>query len=187
MKTGVRVADAMTTTPKSIHPTATIKQCAEQMKKENIGSLLVLENEKLIGIITETDLIQKAITENVDINIQVSSIMTTSLTSITPEADIYEALKLMQQNQVTRLPVIDNKKLVGILTIKDVIKVQPQIIEWLIETHRLLESTNKAYISNDYVEGECELCENTGELNFYKGKWLCSDCKRRYSHGQGTV
>jgi len=179
MKTGVKVADAMTNEPKYISPSATLKQCINQMKLDRIGSLLIIENEKLLGIITETDLIQKAFAENKDITELVTTIMTQNTITINPDEDIYEALKLMQQHQVTRLPVIKNEKLVGLLTIKDVIKIQPQIIDWLIEKHRLTESTNQAFISKDYVEGECEICENRDELNFYKGKWLCSDCKRR--------
>lgn len=179
MKTGVKVADAMTNNPKVISPSSTLKQCIDQMKTQSIGSLLIIENSKLLGIITETDIIQKGFAENLNIQTSVSSIMTKNTINITPEADIYEALKIMQQHKITRLPVIKNEQLMGLLTIKDVIKIQPQIIDWLIEKHRLSESTNQAFIAKDYVEGECENCENHDELKFYKGKWLCSDCKRR--------
>lgn len=180
MKTGVRVADAMTSEPKTISPSLTIKQCAEEMIKAGLSSLLVLENNKLLGIITETELLRKTILENTDANIQISKFMTTSLTTIEPEIDIYEALKLMHQSKLTRLPVVKNEKLVGMLTINDVIKVQPQIIDWLLEKHRLKESTNKAFIAKDYVEGECDACSNYDELNFYKGKWICPICRLKY-------
>lgn len=177
MKTGVRVADAMTSKPKTVSSSTTLKQCVEEMLNSDIGSLLIIDDCKLLGIITEADLLQKAILENIDKNTPISSFMTTSLVTTEPETDIYEALKLMHRNNLTRLPVLKEEKLVGMLTIKDIIKIQPHIIDWLIEKHHLKESTNRAFIGKDHVEGECDICSNYDELKFYKGKWLCSICR----------
>ena len=130
MQTGFKVSDAMTKKPVEVSEDITIKKCAEIMKKHDVGSVLVKKKTKLVGILTEEDLVYKVVAEAKDAKkIKVKDIMVTRLITIEPDNDIYNALVKMSNNNIRRLPVIKDNKLVGILTLKDILKIQPQLFE----------------------------------------------------------
>ena len=107
--------------------------CAKQMAEKNIGCLIIKEEEKVVGIITEKDLARRGLAEEVDAkNTPANMIMSKKVISITPEKDIKEAMELMGNNELRHLPVFSEGKLAGIITSKDLIQIQPGLIEILI-------------------------------------------------------
>lgn len=119
----------------SRHPVITSKdellpKAARKMLSNNVGCLVVKENNKLVGIITEKDIVEGAVGKELDIKkTKIKDVMSTGMITITPDADLHDAIKKMLREDVRRLPVIKNGKLVGLLTIKDVVRTEPALIE----------------------------------------------------------
>ena len=103
-----------------IHPTARVRRAAEDMKALHRGCLLVIAGGKLVGIITERDLVQKIVaTGKNPAKVPVSSIMSTPVVTVDPGTKISNAARLMVENRIRRLPVIRGAKVVGMLTATD--------------------------------------------------------------------
>jgi len=94
-----------------------IKEAARIMAKKNIGSLIIVKDNKIKGIITERD-IMKNLTR---LNIPVKKVMSKRVVTIIPTAGVEEASDLMINNNVKRLPIVENKNLIGIVTMTDVL------------------------------------------------------------------
>ncbi|MBN1156323.1 CBS domain-containing protein [Candidatus Woesearchaeota archaeon] len=177
MKTGYKVCDAMTRSPVSIDDNVTLEQCARMMEKNHVGALLVKDNGKLLGLLTEQDIVRKAIAKGmVPGRTKVKNIMVTRVKTIAPEKDIYDALTVMRNMNIRHLPVIDGTKMIGLLTLKDILKIQPQLFELMVEKFELREEENKP-IFGEGEEGICESCGTKSKhLNEVKGTLLCSEC-----------
>ena len=112
MLTGVKVKDAMTRQPIEVSEDISVNECAKIMKKHDIGSVLVKKKNKLSGILTEEDLVYKIVAEAKDVRkTKVKDIMVTRLITIETDKDIYYALVKMSNNNIRRLPVVENNKL----------------------------------------------------------------------------
>ena len=134
MKTGVSVADAMTQKPVTISPEVVLKNCAAMMKKGNIGSLIIKDKNKLQGILTEWDVVRKVVADGKDPNkLKASDVMVKNLVTISPNKDVYEAIVKMRDNDIRHLPVVKDNKLIGFLTLKDILKIQPELFDILCE------------------------------------------------------
>ncbi len=144
VKTGYTVADAMTQEPVVVSPKKTLREAARLMDKEHVGALLVKESDKIIGIITEQDIVRKGVgkTGNTALK-KVSEIMETNLVTTAPEEDIFEALRIMRDYNIRHLPVLHEKKFVGLVTLKDVLKIEPDLYEILVEKIELREPGRK--------------------------------------------
>lgn len=179
MKTGVTVADAMSVNPVTISSVKTILECAKIMAKKKVGSLLIVGDTILQGIITEKDLVHFIARGLNPETAKVSEIMTKKVQTISPEEDLYEAITRMKREKVRRLPVVNKKKLLGMLTLNDVMKIQPALFDLLREqAHiRLEKKKEKA------VEGSCEVCENFGKLYEVDDQYICAECREeKQSH-----
>ena len=126
----IRVGDVMTRDFVHINPDSSVFECARKMMKKRVGSLVVKENDKLHGIITEKDLVW-AMTKKPDKlkEIKAKDVLTRKLVTISPEATIHQALEKMNKKKLRRLPVVNNKKIVGYVTLKDIVKFIPEVYE----------------------------------------------------------
>jgi CBS domain-containing protein len=116
----MKVRDIMTTQVEVAEDFTSCIQLANMMKRENVGAIPVCNERKLHGIVTDRDIIIRVVAEGKDCaNLRASDIMSTNPISIGPDADIHEAAQLMSDNQIRRLPVVENEKLVGILALGD--------------------------------------------------------------------
>jgi CBS domain-containing protein len=115
------VRDAMTAEPRSIGASASVVEAARLMREEHIGSLPIIDNEQLVGMITDRDITTRVVAEAADPKLtSVGEVYSQDLISVEPESDLEEALLLMARHQVRRLPVVDNGKLVGIVAQADI-------------------------------------------------------------------
>ena len=179
MKTGLKVMEAMTKRPVLVSTDTSLLNCAKKMLKHKVGSLIVKDNGKVKGIVTEKDLIRKAVAKNLDTKeIPVSKIMTKKVMSIGPNEDVYDAMYFMSRYNIRRLPVLKEKELIGMITHKDILKIQPDLFEIFAEKIRLREEKEKP-LGRDYLEGPCANCGTYGQLYKYRKKFVCEACKRR--------
>lgn len=109
----------------SISADATVYKALELMASENVGALLVVEGEKVVGMISERDYARKVILEGrSSLKTVVQKIMVTKVLYITPETSVEEGLALMSDKRCRHLPVLEDKKLVGMVSIGDLVKAQ---------------------------------------------------------------
>ena len=125
--------DAMTKQPVFVTPQSKVIECTRLMLDRHVGSLLVKEGEKLIGFLTERDLV-RIISLGIDPKTtEVKRIMTTRIVTISPEKDIYYAILLMNKENLRRLPVILNDRIIGLITLRDILTLQPTLFELILD------------------------------------------------------
>lgn len=182
MKTGIRVGDLMTRNFIYVSPDTNLKKCAETMVKKRVGSLIVKERRILKGILTEKDilwaLVKKSEKELADILAR--DIAKRKVMTIKPGADVVEALKKMKKNKVRRLPVLEHKKVIGMLTLNDILKIDPGLYQLIAETVNIREETGKLKRSENVKtpkkQGVCEECGDFDLLYRDDGQWICEGC-----------
>jgi len=179
MKTGYNVADAMTINPISITPDITLLECAKVMSEKHVGTVVIKDNEHSLGILAEQDIVRKAVAAGVNMNEKVKTFMETKLITISPDADIYDALIKMRDNNIRHLPVIENNKMVGLLTIKDILKIEPELFDLIVEKFELREESRKPINRVIPTEGICQTCgEYSENVNEIDGTILCENCAK---------
>ena len=133
MNTGYRVQDVMRSNVLTATPETPIIECARQMADKEVGSLVLLNSEgKIQGILTEQDLSRKVVAKGIDPKQTAAArVMARSVITISPEKDIYDAIVLMGKNRIKHLPVKKENRIAGIISFKDIIRIEPALIEIL--------------------------------------------------------
>ena len=181
----IKVSDVMTRNPISASPSTSLLECAKLMVKKKTGSLLVVDNNRLVGFVTNDDILwalvrksKKDLSEIKAIDIAVKKIAT-----IKPESPLSEALVKMKKFKFRRLPVIQNSKLVGIITMRDIFSFSPEIypelneIEMLHEEEEKLKRIKGAKKRSHMDNGICEECGNVDVLYKVDGRLICDSCR----------
>src|SRR5919201_3065278 len=120
----MQVRDAMTKDPLAIRIDATIQEAAAGMRQADVGALPVVSDENtLVGIVTDRDLAIRALAEALSPETPVGQIMTRNCVTVDASDELEDALSLMRSEQIRRLPVVQNERLVGIVAQADVIAV----------------------------------------------------------------
>jgi len=178
IKMELSVGDAMTKGVIYISPDDNVQRVAEVMKKNDIDSVIVMDKGKGVGIVTDTDIIVNIVAEGKEPkSVAVKNIMTSPLVTITPDRDIDDATKMMQENEVKRLVVTQNKNIVGILTVFDLLTVEPAV-HTLIKEHAEWDIADISSPEGT-ISGICEICSNYSEnLLNSNGRLLCEDCAK---------
>ena len=144
------VNDIMIQQVVTIHPEAPMNQVAKIMGERHIGSLIVIENDEPVGIVTERDLLSKVISQGLDPGkIIVERVMSSPLISIGPYTSIKETARTMIRKK-GRLAVFKADKLVGIVTASDLIKTLPQVDETLLYVEDFM--TKKVIVADTQVK-----------------------------------
>ncbi len=130
METGYTIDQVMTRDVLMTTPETSIRKCAKMMAGQEVGSIVIAQHGKVIGILTEQDLSRKVLA--LDLNPDTTTakdIMEEHVYTTTPEKDVYYAMVDMGKLKIKHLPVVQNEKLVGIISFKDVIAIQPDLID----------------------------------------------------------
>lgn len=121
-----RVADILSrknATAISVNPDASVFDALKIMAEKNIGSLMVMDGDKYLGLVTERDYSRKVVLKGKQSeSTKVSEIMTDDLPNVMPEDTVEHCMELMTANNIRYLPVFENDKLVGIISMSDVVK-----------------------------------------------------------------
>jgi signal-transduction protein with cAMP-binding, CBS, and nucleotidyltransferase domain len=178
MKTGFKVVEAMTQKPITIDPNASLKKAANLMSEMHVGALLVEEKKKIIGVMTEQDIVRKAVAKGNISKYQVKNIMEENMKTIEPDKDIFEAITMMRDFNIRHLPVMRKGEFFGLITTKDILKVEPDLFELLVDKIELKEEKRKPIYNISEREGVCELCgEYSAEIVPIDGSLMCSRCR----------
>ena len=129
------VRDAMTASPTAIAGDKSVVEAARTMTTENVGSLPVLDEKKLVGIVTDRDLVTNVLAKDLDPHkVPVADVATQDPVSVSPDESLDTALQRMADEQVRRLPVVEDGRLVGILAQADVSRTaQPESTGRMVE------------------------------------------------------
>ena len=117
------VNDVMNKDVLTLDKSTTLQEAAEQMKKLNIGCVIVAEKDNPIGIITERDFVTKIAAEGRPLFTEIKEVMSSPLITINSEETIWEASELMKEKLIHKLPVTDNGNIVGIVTTSDIVRI----------------------------------------------------------------
>ncbi len=136
----MKVKDIMTTNVTYVEPNASILDTAKLMQQHNVGSIPVCDKGSVVGMVTDRDIVVRniAIGKNPQ-QTPVSDIMTTGITSVSPDMEMSQVTKMMADSQIRRVPVVDHNNLIGIVALGDVAtdaKFDTEVADTLTEISR---------------------------------------------------
>lgn len=114
-----RVSEIMTRDVESCSLLDNVYEVALKMKEWNVGAIPVVDNDQLVGMITDRDLVVRGIAEKRPGSTQVSKVMSEELITVSPDTTVKEAADIMAKHQIRRLPVVENGRLAGIVSLGD--------------------------------------------------------------------
>lgn len=183
-KIGIKVGDIMTRNFISVKPDMSVGECAKEMVKKHVGSLIVRENQILKGILTEKDIVWAVVKKQDLQKIKAKDIMTKRVVTISPGKDIGEAMDRVTKTKFRVLPVTIKNRVIGVITVKDILRIQPSLTPSLREAFEIKEETEKrkrseaALTGETWIrEGECSECGAYGLLYNLDNRLLCEGCR----------
>jgi CBS domain-containing protein len=121
---GTSIKEVMTRDVRACEPNATVAEAAKVMAQEDVGPVPIVEGGRLVGIVTDRDIVVRVVAEGRDPNATaVTEIASTELVTVSPDDDLDEALNLLAERQVRRLPVVEGDRLVGIVAQADIARL----------------------------------------------------------------
>jgi len=140
----VRVSEIMTSAAVIDQSDDTLAEAARKMWKQQTGSLLVMDGEDLVGIVTERDVLKAVSHGSHPEEVRVSEVMSKDLVTVSPSTSLREAAKVMADRWIRHLPVLDAGKVVGVLSQRDLAGVlagalnEPEALQQLVESSELV-------------------------------------------------
>ncbi len=172
----VPILEIMSKNPVTVHVDVSVSTAAKMMRDRKVGSLIVVEGDNPIGIVTERDLVTKVMAEErSEAETQIRDVMSSPLVSVHPHTEVADAAKQMAGLKIRRLAVVEEGRLVGLITENDIISIWPQLIEVTREYSRagLVEGM-------EGIEGHCESCGIYSTDLRPEGNILaCPECRER--------
>jgi signal-transduction protein with cAMP-binding, CBS, and nucleotidyltransferase domain len=147
------------------------------MKKRKIGNVIVVEKKQPIGILTESDILKKVVAEGKNAkDVTVKTVMSTPIIVTEAYITLEEAINTMGKCSIRRLPVIEDGKLIGIITQKDISLISPILHEISREWYDITVRDETHY-KKQIFSGKCEDCGTlSANLKNVDGRLLCDDC-----------
>ena len=125
----------------SVAPTATIAEAVAEMNRHRVGSVLVIDDNHLVGIFTERDVLRRVVGDGIDPKRSlVSEVMTSGVLTISPQATLEQTMTIFTEKRCRHLPVVESGRLIGTISIGD-------ITRWMADHHRAEAEHLKNYIA----------------------------------------
>ena len=114
------IRELMTDDPITLEPSASAREAAERMREADVGAMLIVEGDELKGLVTDRDIVVRAVAEGKDPDdVSVGDICSSSVVSVTADDSVEDAISTMRQHDIRRVPVLDGDKPVGIVSLGD--------------------------------------------------------------------
>jgi len=183
----VSVDEVMTATPVIANRDLSVRDLAVLMRSWKVGSVIITDGPKAVGIVTERDMVEKVVSRDLrPSDVLASQIMTAELITAKPTDDLADAARLMTSSRVRRLPVVENGDLVGVLTENDVSRLAPGLLDLEAERASILARPTDEDRPSESSRGYCENCRNfsydlrqTGGASG-QGPLLCAECRELF-------
>jgi CBS domain-containing protein len=187
MTTRVLVRDIMNSPVVSAAANDTVHDIAKKMKEENIGSIVIMEKDKPVGIVTDWDIVSNAIANDAKPSqIKAKDVMK-EIYTIESEESITEAARLLRKHNIKRLGVVYKSRFVGIISSSDVIAVTPDLVEIVSEKAAIIRGELGIARSAGNVSGYCDECGEWSDLLQYdEGAFICEVCRGESSIAEGA-
>ncbi len=182
----VRVKDVMSSPVIEASYDESLESIAKKMEKYHIGSVVVTRDGEPIGVITKRDIIDKVVARDLKPSeVKAHNIMSTPLHTADPDLLVDEALRKMNRLKVSRLVVVYKEKVMGIISLKDILQVTPEILDIVREKLRI-EGAHLPRSSEGLVEGYCDACgEWSDMLVRIDDQLLCEECRLELEKSEG--
>lgn len=153
------------------------KLVGEIMRQTRRDALIVTKNRRPVGIITDSDLIKKVVAKNIKpSSVKVKRLMSKPLVTIKPEENVVDAVRKMKKNNIKRLPVVSEGKLVALISLSDVARTSPDMVDLL--EYKLKMKEMEPVIKERTTSGICDSCgEYSQDLGNVNGQWFCESCR----------
>jgi len=126
----IQTRDIMVSKVITITKDSTVEEAVRLMNEHEIGCLIVTENKKVLGILTERDLMKRVLAKSQDPRkTKVEEVMSTPLISVEPDAEVGDVSRIMFQKNIKKMPIVRKGKLLGLVTLTDILRIQPQLIK----------------------------------------------------------
>ena len=173
----VLIKDVMSAPVLTIDIKKTARDAGKLMRKHRKGFLVVIEKSMPAGVISESDLIEEVICKNTKAEkVKLEDMMHEPIIAVEPEDDILTASRKMKENNVHRLPVVLNGHVVGVISLTDIARTSPEMLDLL--EYRLKMKEKPFKIKEKNTLGICDSCDNySDDLRIIEDEWLCEDCR----------
>ena len=182
MTTRVIVRDIMNSPVVSASPGDNVRDIARKMKEEKIGSIVIMNKDKPVGIVTDWDIVSNGLAKDAKPSqIKAKDVMQ-DIHTIESEESITEAARQLRKHNIKRLGVVYKKRLVGIISSSDVIAVTPDLVDVVSEKAAIIRGELGRPAGN--VSGYCDECDEWSDLLQYdEGTFICEVCRGESSIG----
>ena len=147
----IKAEDVMTTEVVTLDENDSAKKAAEIMAQEGVSAIIVTAEGKANGILTERDILKRIVAEDKNSRkTKVKEIMSSPLVTIGPSTDLEEAAHLMFEKKIKNIPVANENRLIGLISLQDICRLQPEVLKILrqtMETPKNLQKVLRYYIS----------------------------------------
>ncbi|MCW3128948.1 MAG: CBS domain-containing protein [Methanophagales archaeon] len=188
METDIPLRDVMVREVVKGDKDLTVMEAAKLMKKYDVDSIVVLNNDEPVGIVTQGDIIRELVSKDITpSSMKLKDIMTTNLITASLNDSLSDIAKKMAREKIRKIPVIEDGKLVGIVADVDIISVSAEmntILEELIEMNVEREILGKEGEGEGMGQGICEKCGSfSNDLELKGGLMVCETCKEEMEMG----
>lgn len=177
MTTRVVVRDIMNSPVISTAPGDSVSAVAKKMKSEKIGSIVIMEKDKPVGLVTDFDIVVNGVAKGDISKLRAKDVMK-DLHSIESEESITEAARLLRKHNIKRLGVVYKNRLVGIISASDVIAVTPDLVDVVSEKAAIIRGELGITRPSRNVSGYCDECgEWSDSLHYEEEQFICEVCR----------
>jgi CBS domain-containing protein len=134
-----KIGQVMSKPVRTVEPNEKLSGALEEMYKHDIGNVVVVEEQKLVGIVTERDIVRRILKDSRVLQERVNQLMSGPVITASPDVTVQEALEIMLKNKIRQLPVVQEGSLVGIVTDKDLMRSVLRVSYEKLSRHSELE------------------------------------------------
>jgi signal-transduction protein with cAMP-binding, CBS, and nucleotidyltransferase domain len=173
----IRVREVMNSPLITGSPEEPINEIARRMAENRVGSVVIMQEDEVLGIVTDGDIVNKVVAKNLKPSkVRAEEVMSSPLHTIEANKDITDAARMMRRLGIKRLGVVYKGHLVGVISMSDVLNVTPELVDLISEKARII--SGESIRRRRYISGYCDSCGQWSDyLLEVDGKYLCEDCR----------